>query len=214
MRVRLDEVLLARIHGCVGPAFFAYCVALAVLTSRRWLAEEPPQFAPKARKLQRLALVTTALAYLQVVLGSALRHMPVWAAPADFRVAVMLHLAVAVALTAHVVLLVVRVLETARGQWALVRPAAALGMLLLVQLGLGLGTWLVKYGWPTWLGNNELNFVVRAEGPLQAYVATLHVAVGSLVLVTSLLVALRSLRLVRGRSGMSSQTGRPLELVV
>ena len=36
MRVRLDERLLAQIHGCVGPAFFALTVALAVFTSRRW----------------------------------------------------------------------------------------------------------------------------------------------------------------------------------
>src|SRR6185437_7941269 len=36
MRVRLDQNELARIHGCVGPLFFATAVALAVFTSRLW----------------------------------------------------------------------------------------------------------------------------------------------------------------------------------
>ena len=36
MRVLLDERTLAMFHACVGPAFFAFTAALAVLTSRRW----------------------------------------------------------------------------------------------------------------------------------------------------------------------------------
>src|SRR5271154_7161274 len=36
MRVLLDERTLAMTHGCVGPAFFAFAAALAVVTSRRW----------------------------------------------------------------------------------------------------------------------------------------------------------------------------------
>ena len=85
MRVLLDEVAVARIHGCVGPAFFAYTVALAVFTSGRWLSESPPVELEKGGQLQRLAISTTALAYLQLVLGSALRHMPIWASPAEYR---------------------------------------------------------------------------------------------------------------------------------
>lgn len=76
LRVRLDEVLLARIHGCVGPAFFAFAVALAVLTSRRWCSNEPAQMLDKAGSIQRLAIFTTALAYLQLVLGSACGTCP------------------------------------------------------------------------------------------------------------------------------------------
>ncbi len=108
MRVRFDEVLLARIHGCVGPAFFALTVALAVFTSRRWCASQPPRLLEQGASLQRLAIVTTALAYLQLVLGSALRHMPVWARPGDFRLALVFHLIVAAVLAGHVALLAFR----------------------------------------------------------------------------------------------------------
>jgi len=35
-RVLLDDRQLAMLHGCAGPAFFAVCVALCVVTSRTW----------------------------------------------------------------------------------------------------------------------------------------------------------------------------------
>jgi cytochrome c oxidase assembly protein subunit 15 len=200
MRVRMDDVLFARIHGCVGPAFFALVVALAVFTSARWRSTEPAREISKGDQLRRLAVATTALAYLQLVLGSALRHMPVAATPRDFRAAAMFHVLVAAALMIQVTLLVVRVVRSARGEGALVRPAAGLLVCMLLQIALGLGTWIVKYGWPVWLGGGEhlAAFVVQAESRLQAHVTTAHVAVGSLILALSLVIALRSLRLVRG----------------
>jgi cytochrome c oxidase assembly protein subunit 15 len=165
------------------------------------------------------------LAYLQIVLGSALRHMPVWASPGDFRTALVFHLLVALALAVHIVWLLVRVVKIARHQSALLRPAVGLAALLFVQLGLGLGTWIAKYGWPTaivpawltptWLApEGQLDYVVVAEGPVQALLATAHVAVGSLILATSLLVALRSWRLVRGASKATGPVARAMELAL
>ncbi len=200
MRVRMDDVLYARIHGCVGPAFFALAVALAVFTSRLWRSTDPAREIPKGDQLRRLAIGTVGLAYLQLVLGSALRHIPVGASPSDFRTAAMFHVLVALALLVQVPLLLARVLRSARGESALVRPAVGLCLLVLTQIGLGLGTWIVKYGWPIWLGGGEHlgGFVVQAESSLQAQITTAHVAAGSLILGVSLVVALRSWRLVRG----------------
>jgi cytochrome c oxidase assembly protein subunit 15 len=71
---------------------------------------------------------------------------------------------------------------------------------MLLQIALGLGTWIVKYGWPVWLGGGDYwaGFVVQAESRLQAHVTTAHVAIGSLILALTVVIALRSLRLVRG----------------
>ena len=58
-------------------------------------------------------------------------------------------------------------------------------------------TWIVKYGWPAWLGELRLGADIRRSRPkaaLQALITTAHVATGSLILATSLLVALRSCR--------------------
>lgn len=229
LRVRMDDVLFARIHGCVGPAFFALTVALAVFTSARWRSKDAAREIPKGEQLRRLAVATTALAYLQLVLGSALRHMPVGATPRDFRAAALFHVLIAVALMIQVTLLVARVVRSARAERALVRPATGLFVCMLLQIALGLGTWIVKYGWPVWLGGGvrlagffrsfprpsfipaeyfesltallglmDGSGVVQAESRLQAHVTTAHVAIGSLILALTVVIALRSLRLVRG----------------
>ncbi|MGD9723681.1 MAG: heme A synthase [Pirellulales bacterium] len=195
MRVMADEVQLAKIHGCVGPAFFALAVAVAVVTSRQW-REGRVENRQALGAVERYAVITTLLAYCQLVIGAQLRHLPPGASLGDFRLALVFHLAVAAALLAHVVLLAAAVWRTQSREWPLVRPALALVALLLVQLGLGSGAWVTKYGWPSWLSDYGFaaGYTVTADSALQAWITTAHVATGSLILAASLLVALRSVR--------------------
>jgi cytochrome c oxidase assembly protein subunit 15 len=53
-----------------------------------------------------------------------------------------------------------------------------------------------KYGWPTWFADYGFaaGHTVVADSAHQAWITTAHVATGSLILATSLLVALRSVR--------------------
>ena len=199
MRVLMDERLLAKIHGCTGPLFFGLAVALAAFTSRRWRELPQPRVAESAGKLQRLALLTTFFAFVQIVLGAQLRHVSAGLDAGGFRVAVLFHLFMAAVLAVHVVLLATRVLRGFRGEPWLVRPVVGLLLLIGLQLTLGTGAWIVNYGWPVWFGDYAFaqNYVVTQESQSQALVTTGHVAAGSLILVTSLLVALRSLRLLR-----------------
>lgn len=196
LRVIMDEVQLAQIHGCVGPAFFAFTVALAAITSRRWQTLDA-QNRQKLEKIEWLAALATFLAFCQLVLGSQLRHLPATARAGDFRVALFFHLAVAAALVLQIVLLVARVYRSQRGERWLFRPACGLLGLILFQVLLGSTTWITKYGWPAWMSDFSFaaGYVVPADSSFQALTATLHVAVGSLVLATSLLVALRAARL-------------------
>ncbi len=115
MRVLLDERTLAMLHGMTGPLFFALTVSLAVFTSRRWnsmsdsCAVERNQRSGDDRYVGRiriLATVTAVLAYLQIVLGAVLRHVPVDSQPAAFILAVRFHLFLAAVLTLHVAALV------------------------------------------------------------------------------------------------------------
>src|SRR5439155_24291133 len=96
-RVLFDERLIAMIHGCVGPVFFAYLAALVVTTSRWWQAAPALELSSGARSA-RAAWVNVGLAYLQLVLGAILRHVPLAAAPGLFRATLILHLLVAAAL--------------------------------------------------------------------------------------------------------------------
>lgn len=204
MRVRLDARLLAQIHACVGPAFFALCAALAVCTSRRWSAVQDQNATARSERsrLPRAATATAALAYVQLLLGSQLRHMPVTADATIFRLAVFFHLIVAAALTAHVVVAWWRAEREARGDRWILRPARCLAALIVAQLALGGGAWVVNYGWPVWLSGYSwaAGYVVTREGFRQAIVTTGHVAVGSLILATAVVLALRAWRIAAERA--------------
>jgi len=199
LRVRLDQRLLAQIHGCVAPAFFAVTVALCVFSSPRWLTGVKPSHKPArgTARFQRLAFLTFAIAYVQLVLGSQLRHVRPTVDVTAFRASVWLHLFMAAALSVHVLLLTVRGTRSFSSEAWILTPTLALAALLLAQLALGAGAWIVNYGFPTWFARYAYaqDFVVTHEGRTQALVTTGHVATGSLILVTSLVVALRSLLL-------------------
>ncbi len=197
MRVLMDEVQLAKIHGCVGPAFFAYAVALAAITSPAWRRAQPIADSGVAR-IERLAILTTFLAYTQLVLGANLRHLPVGASPNTFRVVLFFLLAVAAALVAHIVMLAARSARVPRGELSLLRPAMFLVLLVLLQVALGVDTWIGKYGWPAWMGDYGFaaGHVVSADSHHQTWATTAHVAMGSMILATSLRVALRAARQV------------------
>lgn len=197
MRVQFDARLLAMIHACTGPAYFALCVALAAVTSRRWFEQPAPQASEAGRRLQRLAVVTTLLSYLQLLLGAQLRHVTYRVDPSQFQMLVLFHVGLALVVTVHVVWLAARAGRLRREAAWLVRPALGLAGLIAAQLLLGAGTWISKYGWPAFIGQHAWTapYTIQASGALQSYIITGHVAVGSLIVVTSLLIALRGLRL-------------------
>lgn len=202
MRVVFNKQLLAMIHGCVGPLYFAVCVALWQFTSRRYLttaAAESSSFDARATKLYRLALITTALAYVQIGLGAAVRHlphMPDSATPGTFQVAVLLHLFMAAVLTIHIFSIGVRgvAAPATADRPSLRRPSLLLLVAVLTQVALGAGAWVVNYGLPDWVRSaaSAPEYVVRTQSFAQIAISTAHVAVGSLILVTSLVLTLRA----------------------
>ena len=139
--------------------------------------------------------------------------MPVGASPQTFRVAVCLHVACAV-------LLMILVLVLCMNVWRLpastnsrpTRLAASLAGLTALEIALGLGTWVVRFGWPAWLGEYGIAaaYTVRAASLVQVHMVTAHVAVGSLVFVTSTALTLTAFRqrLCRPRSSAQELAGR------
>lgn len=205
-RVLLDEILLAQIHGVIGPLFFLICVALAAVTSRWWQADARDA-GESAAALRRPAWMMLVLASVQLLLGSHLRHLPADWPTSAFRYLVLAHLIVGVLLLLQSVVVFCRARRACRAcrvrhgsrlrrEALLGRPAAALVLLVAGQILLGVGSWLVKYSWPTWLPRWTWNpaFTVRAESMLQAVTVTAHVAVGSLILATAFLLLLRAAR--------------------
>jgi cytochrome c oxidase assembly protein subunit 15 len=202
LRVLGDELLLAKVHGCTGALFFALCAAIVTLTSRRW-NETAASKAPRERRaLQRLSLGLCLALYLQIILGAQLRHVSPLDAPGWFNLWVWLKLIVAALIAIGVVWLLRYVFRQKRGEAMVVRRSGLLAGLFLLQLVLGVTTWVLNYGWPMWFKDYvwPLEYTVVAEGGLQVVTTTVHAAVGSLNLVVALSLWLWSGRRLPGQA--------------
>jgi cytochrome c oxidase assembly protein subunit 15 len=205
MRVLLDERTLAMAHGMTGPLFFSLAVAIAVFTSRTWMSDAAPVESRAAVPIRVLAVATAVMVYLQLVLGAVLRHVPVYAEPNAFMLAVRFHLFLAAVLTLHIGVLVWMVLRRATEVRPLRRLALAMAGLVLVQLLLGAGTWIVKFSVPAWASGWVSPMAPIQEGGwLQTHIITAHVATGSLLLVTAVALALYANRLLTSGRAVTS----------
>jgi len=209
-RVLLDERQLAKIHGCTGPAFFAFAVVIAVMTSRRWRDSRLLKEVNGGQVTQRVAFFTVLVAFMQLVVGAHLRHIAVDASPQQFRVLVFFHLLLALLLVVHIAFSVYFSLRLRSVASGLCRLALGMVFLLAVQVLLGAGTWVVKYGWPTWSQGFTFStgYTIEANSWMQANITTAHVAIGSLILAVSTCFAARAFRLLRSDSGvLGSKSG-------
>jgi cytochrome c oxidase assembly protein subunit 15 len=221
MRVVLDERVLALVHGCTGPLFFAAAVGMIPITSRSWLhspailaAEPIPAPQPIAGagkptagelsrprmgrlsgatpKLLRLAILTAVLAYLQLVVGAVVRHSPLMLTEAAPRI---FQIAVYFHLLLAAAVTFHVLLLAHKCFWGRVcrTPAVSLALLIGLQLLLGVSTWMMKYGFPQWAARfvGETGHFNQAEGAASAVIVTAHGAVGSLIVALAVVVALR-----------------------
>lgn len=178
LRVVLLEETLAILHACFAQAFFALAASLALFTSREWKEEIDRVPLADAGRIQRLALSTTALIYLQGIFGAILRYTG-----NGFE----LHLLFAALVVFHIFFLGARVLRSHSGLTRLVRPVIILFGLLILQLALGLGSYVGKF-----------TPLAAALPPAEVVLLrTSHVVTGALMLVTSLVLTLRSYRMLR-----------------
>jgi len=204
MRVLMDQRSLAKLHGCSGPLFFAFSVSLVVLTSSWWRQAQPEKTFRGSTVW--FAWLLVAASFGQLVLGANIRHITSHVS----------HQVYAGYVTSHVTLAILLLVMTGgflawiclihRDVVWLIRRVALLLGLLGVQFGLGLATWLSKYGTP-WA--SEWNVTLQASGWGAAMLATAHVAMGSLILALATSVALRASRLGVGASEITSTTVKP-----
>lgn len=220
MRVVLSDRTLAMAHGCTGPIFFAICVSLAVVTSRWWWERnnDVPAMIPTVGRV-RLAGIVTVLAYVQLLLGAQLRHVQVTSSPGGFTHLVAMHIVGALVLWLLAGLLAGQLWRMSRlacrteasqisesqipeskthgcGDLTLSRPSGLLVGFISLQIALGLGTWIVNYGWPRFaqVGPLSAGYLVKSKAFTESIITTAHVATGSLILVVAVMVWLRLLR--------------------
>ncbi len=197
-RVRLNSTMLAAIHGVTAQAFFGFMVALCVLTGRGWFAKARP--AADVRKYRSLSASGLFLVYAQVVLGAWLRHY------GDFH-ALVVHSILAFLVFGHLSAVVIRVERHKADVPELLPAARAMGLLLILQIALGIGAW--------WL-LRPYDGVARPVTLLAALVRTGHQANAGLLLASAVVLTLRAFGQLAGtadRPGSAGLGARDLEAV-
>lgn len=188
-------------HAGLAQLFFCLTVTIALVTSRSW--REPALPAVDDAGLRRRAAALTGLVYVQILLGATMRHTGAGLAVPDFPLvfggllppewtaAIAIHLshrAGALVVTIAAVVLALYVRRHHRGQPGLTRPVTLLLVAIAGQITLG------------------AYVVLTARQPV---INTLHVALGAIVLVTSLVISLRAHRAwFEARSGAPATDAR------
>ena len=214
-RVLRDDRRIAQFHGVVGPTFFALSAMIVAFTSKRWFksTEERTLANDGAGRLASAAWTTFGLAWLQLALGSQLRHGVEYSSGQVFRAAVLFHVILAFLLVAQIFYVSIRVLRSESNRDSRM-PAVGLVSLVLAQFLLGVASWTVKYGWPAilqgWL-SSPLS-TVQAKSMSQSLIVTSHVAVGSLILATAGVMAVRCTQRSLLRKRQATVRSRELKL--
>jgi cytochrome c oxidase assembly protein subunit 15 len=161
-------------HATVAQTFFCIAVAIALFTGRKWIEEQPQvEFDSRRPSLITLTLLSIFVLYVQLVLGGMFRHhgMSWW--PHVLNAAIV---SFVLAWTA------IRAISAYSHIEAVRRPAIILISLLITQLCLGFTAFLTRVAW----GRNT----VQPELPMVASTVA-HVAVGALLLATTVVLAIQ-----------------------
>src|SRR5689334_25358874 len=178
-------------HATLAQLFFCTTVSLAVFTSRSWI--EARRLEEEKGVLPRRYLCTAALVtiFLQLIIGATLRHSATWDQQLPVEL-VLTHIGGAFAVTLTLGSAALTTLRRHRGEKFLTRPALIALSLLVVQLFLGVATYLVRQASP---GDPQpLNPMIS--------VTVAHVACGALVFVSTIVLTLRTYRVLPARPAL------------
>ncbi|MCA9117213.1 MAG: COX15/CtaA family protein [Planctomycetaceae bacterium] len=183
-RVRLDARVLAMIHGSFAAVVFSLMGVVALVTGRRWrnpvaTASQPAEsWNQVVSALRSLAVITSVLVFCQFLAGGFVRHL---------HTALHEHLGLAILVTILSFVLTFRAARLPVGwlKW----PALALGGVVLLQILLGAGAWVTRFGFAT------TGYVAVYHSPAQIWLRTAHTLGGMLVLMAAVTLACRVYRL-------------------
>jgi heme a synthase len=161
-------------HAAVAQTFFCIAVAIAVFTGRRWIEEHPRvDFDARRPSLFTLTLLSLLVLYAQLILGGMFRHHGLSWWPHVLNAGVV---SIVLAWTA------VRALSVYSHIDAVRPPAILMLSLLITQLCLGFTAFLTRVAWGHNVAQPELPMVVSTVA---------HVAVGALLLATTVVLAIQ-----------------------
>ncbi len=161
-------------HATVAQTFFCIAVAIALFTGRKWVEEQPRvEFDQRRPSLTTLTWLSILVMYVQLILGGMFRHhgMSWWP-----------HVVHAVIVSFVLSWTAVRAISVSSNIEAVRRPAIIMLSLLITQLGLGFTAFLTRVAWGRSAAQPELPMVAATVA---------HVAVGALLLATTVVLAIQ-----------------------
>ncbi len=184
--IYLLPTFVSVIHACLAQSFFCLLVAISILTSRGW-QEAQAEITSSASSLHRLLIVTTALIYLQLILGAIVRHTS--------GRGIVFHVFVAFLVLSQAIRVVLRC-SRIDSQSNFHKPAVFFGILVVIQIFLGMGAFIMKI--------MLRGFAQTGSGAV--LFATAHQATGALLLATGVFMTLWSFRLFQSPESGSFST--------
>jgi cytochrome c oxidase assembly protein subunit 15 len=161
-------------HAALAQTFFCITVSIAVFTSHRWVEEIPQvEFDARRPSLVTLTLVSIFVLYAQLILGAMFRHKGMSWWPHVLHAAVV---AIVLAWTSIRALTQYSKIEAVR------IPAITMLSLMIAQLCLGFTAFLTRVAWGKDAAQPELPMVISTVA---------HVAVGALLLATTVVLAIQ-----------------------
>jgi len=170
----LQPPAISTAHALVAQTFFCIAVLIALFTGRRWVEEVPQvEFDTRRPSLFTLTVLSIVVLYVQLILGGMFRHhgMSWWP-----------HVAHAVVVAFVLTWTSVRALSVYSNIEAIRRPAIMMLSLLIAQLCLGFSAFLTRVAWGRDAVQPELPMVISTVA---------HVAVGALLLATTVVLAIQ-----------------------
>jgi cytochrome c oxidase assembly protein subunit 15 len=161
-------------HAALAQTFFCIAVAIALFTGRKWVEEQPRvEFDRRRPSLFTLTVLSIFVLYVQLILGAMFRHHGLSWWP---------HVAHAVVVSFVLAWTAVRALSIYAHIEAVRRPAVLMLSLVITQLCLGFTAFLTRVAWGRDAAQPELAMVVSTVA---------HVAVGALLLATTVILAIQ-----------------------
>jgi cytochrome c oxidase assembly protein subunit 15 len=172
-------------HATLAQLFFCTTVSLAVFTSRSWIEARPLTEEKGNLPLRYLCTGALLTIFLQLILGATLRHSATWDRHLPVEL-ILAHIGGAVAVTLMLGSASVSVLRRHPEARFLTRPAIIALALLAIQLCLGIAAYMTRLASP---GDPQpLNPMIS--------ITVAHVACGALVFVTTIVLTLRTYRVL------------------
>jgi heme a synthase len=164
-------------HAALAQTFFCVAVLIAIFTGRRWLEEVPRVEVDQRRpSLLTLAVLSILVLYVQLILGAMFRHHGLSWWP---------HVLNAATVAIMLSWTTLRALSLYSRTDAVRRPAATMLSLLITQLCLGFVAFLTRVASGHDAVQPELTMVTSTVA---------HVAVGALLLATTVVLAVQVCR--------------------